>query len=320
MIESGTESIPAGVVGYAIASTCLEVQLKFPGQSTLGVGPEVLELNVADPNQRAESMLFESFASGWPWVIADVNTDSAVSPSWSYSSPNVAYVSHMTRVELPEYDLCLHAAVQPKLQSESNFSMLLTPFSQEGLVFGLIRQSQISRNSDIRRLGMALATEWIDAWSKKETTRGVRVYQTAAFDAVYGKQAQSGFANNSESDEARRHAWFSDADRDLRNLANLSDNWNGYGAEAPNLTARRSARMVLDNLERINLQPSRIISSAAGGVSLCFFRPMKYAEVECYNSGESVAIIKNTQTNWRDIWEVDSVTDSIGKIQAFLQD
>jgi hypothetical protein len=113
--------------------------------------------------------------------------------------------------------------------------------------------------------------------------------------------------------------WYARAADKLQKLSVLPENWNSYGAHAPNQVAITSAKQFLGELNSRNLEPSRIVASAANGVSLCFFRPQKYAEIECYNTGESVAIIKDTSSNWRDIWEIESIQSSVGRIQDFLE-
>lgn len=318
--ESGTESIPTNVVGYAIASAHREVELKFSCHSIQGTGNEVVELNVANPDQRTEAILYESYIAGWPWVIADMTPGASVSSSWINSRPVLGQVLGMIGGELTECDAQLHTAVSPRLEEESPFRMVLTPFNQGGVVLGLLRDSVNPRILDIRRLGIALAAEWIDAWSSKETTRGILINETAKLDVIYAHRTHSSRKYDGASKSGQQAECISDSKENLRALESLSNDWNGYGAEAPNQIALENARAVLESLGQVDLQPSRIIPSAAGGVSLCFFRPMKYAEIECYNSGESVAIIKDTRTNWRDIWDVESITQAVRKILEFLKD
>ena len=126
------------------------------------------------------------------------------------------------------------------------------------------------------------------------------------------------FLNHKELDEPVDNRWLPDAIEKLDELGKLNANWDGHGAEAPNSLAIMEARKVLYDLEKIDFEPSRILPSAVGGVSLCFFKPKKYGEIECYNTGESIAIIKDTRTNWRSIWEVDSVAESVVKVRNYL--
>jgi hypothetical protein len=121
------------------------------------------------------------------------------------------------------------------------------------------------------------------------------------------------------SKQQQDNDWYARAVDKLEKLSALPENWNSYGGHAPNQVAITTAKLFLGELNSQNLEPSRILASAANGVSLCFFRPKKYAEIECYNTGESVAIIKNTTNNWREIWETQSIESSVGKIQDFLE-
>ena len=69
-------------------------------------------------------------------------------------------------------------------------------------------------------------------------------------------------------------------------IPHLEDDWNGYGAEAPNERARSAAGEVLDLLDDLECSPSRIIASADGGISLVFLIPGGYVDIECCNEGD----------------------------------
>lgn len=75
----------------------------------------------------------------------------------------------------------------------------------------------------------------------------------------------------------------------LAELADLRDDWNGYGAEAPNESALSAAGGVLNILNELDLLPSRIVASADGGVSLVFLIPGGYVDIECFNEGDILA-------------------------------
>lgn len=69
----------------------------------------------------------------------------------------------------------------------------------------------------------------------------------------------------------------------------LDDDWKGNGAEAPTDTAVVLAASALMALSAISLVPDRIEASVEGGIALAFFRGAKYADFECFNSGEILA-------------------------------
>jgi hypothetical protein len=73
-------------------------------------------------------------------------------------------------------------------------------------------------------------------------------------------------------------------------LANLRQNWDSYGAPVPNERSIANAIRVLDLLESLNLDPTRILPSAEGGVGICFVREDRYADIECSNDGEVLGV------------------------------
>lgn len=76
----------------------------------------------------------------------------------------------------------------------------------------------------------------------------------------------------------------------LAELADLEDDWNGYGAKAPNQRALTAAAEALDILNDLDIRlPSRIVASADGGVSLVFLVPGGYVDIECFNEGDILA-------------------------------
>jgi len=83
---------------------------------------------------------------------------------------------------------------------------------------------------------------------------------------------------------------FDQAQGQLQELAGLSPNWDSYGAEAPNEQARNTAKRVLTLLRSMSVPPTRIVASAEGGVGICFAREDLYADFECFNTGEIVAV------------------------------
>lgn len=190
--------------------------------------------------------------------------------------------------------------------------MAIVSPTQEGLLtFGLPRTGEVDEQAqhDLRRLAIFMAGDWSEAHTRGDLTRGIHRYIGSVL---------AGTCNTIARSESVAVEWYSEAVKRLGSLRELASNWNGYGAEAPNEVALEAATLILTELGMVNLQPSRILPSAAGGVSICFFQSKKYAELECYNTGESVAIIKNTKTNWRDVWEVDSPVDAVRKIKNFL--
>ena len=96
----------------------------------------------------------------------------------------------------------------------------------------------------------------------------------------------------------------------LESSAGVSANWDSYGAEAPSAVAITNARRVLVRLESRSLLPARIVPSAEGGIGFCFLEEDKYADIECLNSNETLAVKYRGQEQ-PDVWEIGSSDDSL---------
>lgn len=116
--------------------------------------------------------------------------------------------------------------------------------------------------------------------------------------------------------------WLHDCVKQLNQLSKLEDDWDSYGAEAPNQWTINCAREVLKNLASEDLKPSSIDASVEGGVCLSFQSKSHYGDIECFNSGEVFAV---TSKNGEDteVWEIPyplfQIVPVINHIQSFLQ-
>lgn len=77
----------------------------------------------------------------------------------------------------------------------------------------------------------------------------------------------------------------------IDDLASLAQNWNSYGAEAPNSIAINAARGILERLIEKNFLPGKAVPSAENGVALVFTKNDRYADIECFNTGEIIAML-----------------------------
>jgi hypothetical protein len=103
----------------------------------------------------------------------------------------------------------------------------------------------------------------------------------------------------------------------------LETGWDSYGAEPPSMVAIENARRILRVLwegeagARIRLSPS-----VEGGVSIIFRTSDKrYADIECFNDGEVLAITSDPKADpvvWSVNIEPDKLRDAIGRITNFL--
>ena len=99
------------------------------------------------------------------------------------------------------------------------------------------------------------------------------------------------------------------------------DNWDGYGAPAPNRVAIRAAQRVLDALKQAGLKPGGVVPSAEGGVGIFFSRDHCYADFECFNDGD-VLVGMSDRSGHPIIREVDmdhSLDQEIEAIRRFLE-
>jgi hypothetical protein len=73
--------------------------------------------------------------------------------------------------------------------------------------------------------------------------------------------------------------------------------------EPPNEKAMSAAKLILDALVGFTIEPSRVVVSAEGGISIVFLRDGRRASLECYNTGEIVAAYVGPDRN-PVAWEV----------------
>lgn len=98
-------------------------------------------------------------------------------------------------------------------------------------------------------------------------------------------------------------AWSNAFLKELLSLGELPHGWDGFGAEPPGQEAIGLAEQVLGALAEAHLRPSRIGASVEGGVTIAFLRSGKYADVECFNTGEMLAATSDRHGK-PDVWEV----------------
>lgn len=120
-----------------------------------------------------------------------------------------------------------------------------------------------------------------------------------------------------------KHAdWFLEYTEKLTELSHLPIDWDSYGAEPPNNLALDWASQILEILSEIGFSPARITPSVENGVGISFISDNKYADIECFNEGDILAVTSDGQGN-PEVWEVEATTlgikFAIEKIRVFLQ-
>lgn len=116
-----------------------------------------------------------------------------------------------------------------------------------------------------------------------------------------------------------RDLWFSVSEKKIRELSQLSNDWDSYGAEAPNGKATYWAWQILLELRGLGLAPSSVLPSVEGGVGITFRRDGKYADIECFNTGEILAI-QSDGSGQPSAWEVEpgAIKETLTTIRAYL--
>jgi hypothetical protein len=81
----------------------------------------------------------------------------------------------------------------------------------------------------------------------------------------------------------------------LESLSGLATGWDSYDAGPPNATAMRNARILLEARvsHGASILPTRISTSVEGGVGFVFREAGRYADIECFNSGEAVTAVSD---------------------------
>ncbi len=85
-------------------------------------------------------------------------------------------------------------------------------------------------------------------------------------------------------------------------MRQLSPDWSSHESKPPNAVARDNAVEVLKVLAELDLRPTHVDPSVEEGVCLSFRSGHKYADIECFNSGEVLAIISDESSE--DVWDV----------------
>ncbi|MCX7427994.1 MAG: hypothetical protein NTW96_20490 [Planctomycetia bacterium] len=118
-----------------------------------------------------------------------------------------------------------------------------------------------------------------------------------------------------------RKEWLAAAFKRLSRLESLESDWDSYGAEAPHRVSIDAARNVLDVLAEADFEPASVDPSAEGGVCLSFRRGNRYGDIECFNSGEILAVTSSGGDDTR-AWEIrgfgQHLETALNEIRAFV--
>ncbi len=112
----------------------------------------------------------------------------------------------------------------------------------------------------------------------------------------------------------------------LESFRSLRQGWDSYDAEPPGDVAIANARRILHVLWSGEAAPPlrQISPSVEGGVAVVFTgRDKKYADIECFNNGDILAITSDGATEpsvWSITKEGGSIRSAIEKINVFFND
>ena len=130
----------------------------------------------------------------------------------------------------------------------------------------------------------------------------------------------SSVSSSTSSFSARPPDWLPVAILRLKQLESLGDGWNRYDSESPNADSCRNTQLILQILADRGLQPTRVDPSAEGGICISFFEEDRYADIECFNTGEILAAIRFHSNV--DVWELKSVRavlNAMARIRSFIR-
>ena len=104
-------------------------------------------------------------------------------------------------------------------------------------------------------------------------------------------------------------------------LADLTDDWNSYGAPPPNQEALASARAVLESAREKALLPNEIVPSVEGGVVITFHIADRHADIEVFNDGSVLAMTSEPPHEpyvWPIRSESNDIQEALENIRAFV--
>lgn len=108
----------------------------------------------------------------------------------------------------------------------------------------------------------------------------------------------------------------------LDELSKLPINWDSYGAEPPNSTALYWARIALNILDEMSFRPNHITPSVENGIGISFISDNKYADIECFNTGEILAVTSDRKEKpnvWKVVNNQDDIKSALENIRVFIR-
>jgi hypothetical protein len=110
-------------------------------------------------------------------------------------------------------------------------------------------------------------------------------------------------ASAATSDPMDNQAGFADHFAKLRKLAIEPSLWADW-AEPPSAYALGWAHLIIQQLQSDDCRPTRVVASAEGGVGICFVDGIRYADIECLNSGTILGVTSDKSSR-PVVWEIE---------------
>ncbi|MEZ6053071.1 MAG: hypothetical protein R3C02_17060 [Planctomycetaceae bacterium] len=104
----------------------------------------------------------------------------------------------------------------------------------------------------------------------------------------------------------------------LDSMRVLDDSWHAFGGLPPNEVAISLATTVLEAAAELDFEPDNVDPSVDEGVCISFRDGNRYADIECFNTGDILAA-ESTGAD-PEIWEVDDSDDGIEGAVARILD
>lgn len=115
--------------------------------------------------------------------------------------------------------------------------------------------------------------------------------------------------------------WAVPALKKLSQLAKLEDDWDSDGASAPTQAAITLAERVLTAFAEADSESPSVDPSAEGGICLSLRRGERYGDIECFNSGEVLAVTSRGGEE-TEAWEITDfehdLPAAVNRIRSFV--
>lgn len=102
-------------------------------------------------------------------------------------------------------------------------------------------------------------------------------------------------------------------------LSRLGQDWDSYGAEAPNAEAIGWAKKITRLADAVGIRPTAIVASAESGIGIAFKRDGRYADIEAFNAGDILALTSDG-TGTPHVWTVERSDSGIAQALKAIRD